>query len=150
MLSNQITSIVEAVKSGGQSAPVLLSEIHTCEVCNTLFGTDITTLDDLAERTITDLLYYNTLDGSDGAQNYKIKPLKEFTQKLHQKPSGDILIVIFRNFELFSTKSALVSSANSLLNIFEDVPTNLLIIVTSPAPQKIIPTLLSRMILIDG
>ena len=115
-----------------------------------IFATDITTLDELAERSIADLLYYNTLDGSDGAQNYKIKPLKEFVQKLHQKPSGEILVVIFRNFELFSTKSALVTSANSLLKVFEDVPPSLLIMVTSPAPQKIIPTLLSRMILVDG
>lgn len=119
-------------------------------MCNAIFGTELASLDDLAERTIADLLYYNTQDETDGVKNYSIKTLRDFVPKLHQKPSGDILVAIFRNFELFSTKSSLVTSANSLLKIFEDVPKNLLIIATSQSPQKIIPTLLSRMILIDG
>jgi DNA polymerase III gamma/tau subunit len=42
-----------------------------------------------------------------------------------------------------------MNAHNALLKIFEDVPQRLLILVTSQVPEKIIPTLQSRIVTID-
>lgn len=42
-----------------------------------------------------------------------------------------------------------MNAHNALLKVFEDVPQRLLILVTSQTPEKIIPTLQSRIITID-
>lgn len=41
------------------------------------------------------------------------------------------------------------AASNALLRIFEDVPPHVLILVTSDAPGKILPTLQSRIVLLD-
>lgn len=68
--------------------------------------------------------------------------IREQAEKLYQKPNGDILVALFRNIDILTEPAA-----NALLRVFEDVPEQLLIIVTSLSPQKIIPTLQSRMIM---
>lgn len=74
--------------------------------------------------------------------------LKEHVEKLFQKPSGSILVALFRNIEALSA-SGEQKSENALLHLFEDVPPQLLILVTSQSPGKIISTLQSRMIMMD-
>lgn len=143
MLSNQITSIIQSLKTGGQSAPLLLSEWHVCEVFYEIYGTETLSLDDLAERSITDFLYYDCSDKEN--EYHKADKIREQASRLYQKPAGDILIALFRNIEFLTEVSA-----NALLRLFEDVPTQVLILVTSRSPQKIIPTLQSRMVMIDG
>lgn len=65
--------------------------------------------------------------------------------RLYQKPSGDILLALFRNIEILTD-----TSANALLRLFEDVPVQVLILVTSRSPQKVISTLQSRMLMLDS
>ncbi len=55
------------------------------------------------------------------------------------------MIALFRSIEILTD-----TSANALLHLFEDVPPQVLILVTSRSPQKIISTLQSRMLLIDS
>ncbi len=62
MLSSQITSIITTLRSGGMSAPLLLSEMHVCEVFDVLYGTETLALEELAERGINDFLYYDCSD----------------------------------------------------------------------------------------
>lgn len=143
MLSNQIISTLDVLKSGGQSAPLLLSEIHICEVFEVVYGEQISSLDDVEERGISDFLYYNCGDKENG--HHKAENVREFAQKLYQKPAGDILMVIFRHIDILTD-----TSANALLRVFEDVPAQVLILMTSASPAKIIPTLLSRTLIIDG
>lgn len=96
---------------------------------------------------IMDLLYYDCTDGEKGNENFRVKNLKEFTPKLYEKPAGDILVTIFRHIEELE-RSNQQASENALLHLFEDVPAHVLILVTSRELQKILPTLLSRMILL--
>lgn len=143
MLSNQITSLLAVVQSGGQAAPMLLSESHVCELWELLYGREIMYLDDIVGQSVADFLYYDC--GNRDAGNHKVKNIREFAEKLYQKPSGDVLLVVFRNIEILTDESA-----HALLRIFEDIPPQVLILLTSPSPQKIIPTLLSRTLIIDS
>jgi DNA polymerase III gamma/tau subunit len=143
MLSNQILTIIADLRSAHQSAPLLLSEKHVCEVYETLYNSELTSLDELEGRSITDLLIYDCADKAAG--NHKADTLRKQTEKLHEKPAGDLLVAVFRHIDILTD-----TSANALLRVFEDVPPQVLILVTSTAPQKIIPTLLSRMLIIDG
>jgi DNA polymerase III gamma/tau subunit len=100
-------------------------------------------LSDLSEKSVHDFHYYDC--GDRKSENHKVKNIREHIEKLYQKPSGEILLAVFRNIEILTDESA-----HALLRLFEDIPSQVLILVTSQAPQKIIPTLLSRTILIDG
>lgn len=143
MLSNQILSSVQLIKEGGQSAPLLVSEMHACQIFELLYDSELDSLDELSERGITDLLYYDCSDKEN--EHHKANMVREQTVKMHQKPTGDILLAIFRNIEVLTE-----TSTNALLHVFEDVPAHVLICVTSRSPGKIIPTVLSRMIIVDG
>jgi hypothetical protein len=149
MISQQIFDTIAALKSGWQSAPLLVSEGQAAEICSVLFEEEILSLDDLENRWITDFIYYDCADRSHKwAEHYKVKVLKEHVEKLYQKPSGNILVAIFRNIEALGA-SWEQKSENALLHLFEDVPAQLIIIVTSKSPGKIISTLQSRMIMMD-
>jgi|GEM_PF-977541 len=126
---------------------MLLTEAQACELYTIVFHEEIESLDELETRGISDFLYYDCSDKSHkGSENFKVKILKEHIEKLYQKPFGTILVALFRNLEALRA-SGEQKSENALLRLFEDVPSQLLIIVTSSSPQKIIPTLQSRMIM---
>lgn len=142
MISQQILQKIEALRSGWQAAPLLVSEAQAAEICGYLFEEEIETLDELETRWITDFIYYDCSDKSQ--EHHKVEPLRKHAEKLYQKPSGDILIALFRNIDVLN-----IHGGNSLLRLFEDVPSQLLILVTSQSPGKIISTLQSRMIMMD-
>lgn len=149
MISQQILQKIDALRAGWQGAPLLVSEAGAAEICGYLFDEEIDTLDELEARWITDFIYYDCADRSHRwAEHYKVKVLKEHVEKLYQKPSGSILVALFRNIEALSA-SGEQKSENALLHLFEDVPSQLLILVTSQSPAKIISTLQSRMIMMD-
>lgn len=108
-----------------------------------LSGREVSHLDELVEQSIQDFLYYDCGNRTEG--NHKVKNIREHAEKLYQKPAGNILCAVFRNIDVLTDESA-----NALLRLFEEVPEQVLILVTSQSPQKIIPTLLSRILLIDG
>ena len=90
-----------------------------------------------------DFLYYDCSDKLSG--NHKADNVRAQAEKLYKKPAGDILVALFKNIDVMTD-----TSANSLLRVFEDVPSQLLILVTSQSPEKIIPTIQSRMIMMSG
>ena len=143
MLSNQILTIIADLRLGRESAPLLLSEKHICEVWEYISWSELLSLDELVGRSITDLLFYDCSDKTAG--NHKADNIRKQSEKLYEKPAGDLLVAIFRHINILTD-----TSANALLRVFEDVPSQVLILVTSTAPQKIISTLLSRMLVIDG
>lgn len=55
------------------------------------------------------------------------------------------MVVLFLNLDSLTNHSH-----NALLKLFEDVPKKLLILVTSQTPEKIIPTLQSRILSLDN
>jgi len=148
MISQLILEKIDTLRSGGSIAPLLVTEAETCEVLTLLFHETIDSIDTLESRGITDFLYYDCADRSHKwAEHYRVKILREHVEKLYQKPSGDILVALFHNLEALHA-SWEQKAENALLHLFEDVPPQLLILATSNAPQKIIPTLRSRMVLL--
>jgi len=100
MISQQIIEKIDTLRAGGQVAPLLVTEEQAREIYELIFSDEITSLDDLDMRGINDFLYYDCADRSHkGSENYRVKILKEHTEKLYQKPSGDILVSLFRNIE---------------------------------------------------
>jgi hypothetical protein len=97
----------------------------------------------LATRWITDFYYYDCADRTSG--NHKAEQIRNFILALSQKPSNDLQIILFRHIETLTEVSA-----HALLHIFEDVPNRTLILTTSVSPTKILPTLLSRMVILDN
>lgn len=100
MISQQIIEKIDVLRAGGQVAPLFITEGQACDIYNFIFGADIEELDELTTRGINDFIYYDCADRSTrGSENFKVKILKEHTEKLYQKPSGDILVALFRNIE---------------------------------------------------
>lgn len=120
---------------------MLVTEAQAAELFTAVFDEEIDSLDELKTRGITDFLYYDCADRESG--HHKADQVREQAEKLYTKPAGSILVSLFRNLEILTD-----TSSNALLNVFEDVPAGLLVIVTSPSPGKIIPTLQSRMIML--
>ncbi len=142
MLSQQILSAISDLKNGAQSSPMLVSEAQVCEICSEIFESDIQDIEELSDKWMMDFLYYDCGDKISG--NHKADNVRMQAEKLYQKPSGDVLIALFRNIDRLTD-----TSANSLLRLFEDVPAQVLILVTSPSPEKIIPTIQSRMLMMS-
>jgi DNA polymerase III gamma/tau subunit len=143
MLSEKILSIIETLKSGGQSAPILVSEETVCEIVTSLFGIDTHSVRQIKEKSIVDFLWYDCADTK--SKNHGVEKIRKFVEQLYQKPSEDICVALFLNLD-----SLTMNAHNALLKVFEDVPQRLLILVTSQILEKIIPTLQSRMIKIDN
>lgn len=141
MISQQIIEKIDTLRSGGQAAPLFLTEGQTCEICELIFDQEITNLDELSLRSITDCMYYDCSDKKN--KHHGAEKVREQAEKLYQKPAGNLLVGIFRHIDILTE-----TSANALLRLFEDVPAQLLILVTSRSPQKIISTLQSRMIML--
>lgn len=141
MIAQQILEKIDILRSWWQTAPLLLTEWQAWEVYNMLYHEEILSLDELETRGISDFLYYDCADKK--AKNHGAEKVREHVEKLYQKPAWDLLVALFRHIDVLTD-----TSANALLRLFEDVPTQLLIIVTSISPQKIIPTLQSRMIML--
>ncbi len=139
MLSERITSIIETLRSGGQSAPLLVSEGTACDVINDIFDIEITSLEESQEKSMTDFLWYDCADRA--SKNHGVEKTRAFTEKLYQTPAWDIFVALFLNLDALT-----MNAHNALLKVFEDVPQRLLILVTSQTPEKIIPTLQSRII----
>ena len=55
-----------------------------------------------------------------------------------------MFVAVFLNIDALT-----MNAHNALLRVFEDVPQRLLILVTSQTPEKIIPTLQSRIVTLD-
>jgi DNA polymerase III gamma/tau subunit len=142
MNKERIAHTIETLKSGGQSAPLLVSEETVCTVIRDIFGIEETSIEDIKDKSLTDFLWYDCADKK--SESHKVKFVREFVEKLYQKPVGEIFVVLFLNIEILTPESY-----NALLNIFEEVPQRLLILVTSQTPEKIIPTLQSRIISLD-
>ena len=82
MLSQQIKDIILSLQSGGQASPLLVSDETLCEICATVLDVDISELDELASRGITDMLYYDCADRD--AKHHRVEAVREHTQKLYQ------------------------------------------------------------------
>jgi len=93
-------------------------------------------------KNISDFLWYDCADKT--SKNHSVEMVRKFVEKLYKTAAGDIFVALFLNIDILTG-----NSLNALLKIFEDVPQRLLILVTSQAPEKIIPTLQSRIIRID-
>ena len=141
MISQQIIEKIEVLKTGGQTAPLFVTEGQACERYNLIFSSEIDDLDELETRGTTDFVYYDCSDKKN--KNHGAEKVREQAEKLYQKPAGNILVVLFRHIDILTE-----TSANALLRLFEDVPSQLFILATSHAPQKIISTLQSRMIML--
>jgi len=141
MISQQIIEKIDILRSGGQIAPLFVTEGQVCEIYEHIFEEDIGDLDELANKGINDYVYYDCSDKKN--KNHGAEKVREQAEKLYQKPAGDILVALFHHIDVLTE-----TSANALLRLFEDIPPQLLILVTSRAPQKIISTLQSRMIML--
>lgn len=100
MISQQIIEKIDSLRAGGQTAPLFVTEGQVCEIYEYIFDEEISDLDELSTRGINDFVYYDCADRTQkGAENFRVKVLKEHTEKLYQKPSGDILVALFRNID---------------------------------------------------
>jgi len=142
MFWERIISIIDTLKSWGQSAPLLVSEETLCEVINTLFHLNISSREEIEWKSLPDFLSYDCADTK--SKNHGVEKTRAFAERLYQKPAGDISVALFLNIDALNSHGY-----NALLKIFEDVPQRLLILVTSQAAEKIIPTLQSRIITLD-
>ncbi len=107
-----------------------------------IFGLKITSLEEIEGKSISDFLSYDCADKI--SKHHGVEKIREFVVKLYQTPVGDIFVAVFLNIDALT-----MNAHNALLKVFEDVPQKLLILVTSQTPEKIIPTLQSRIVTLD-
>lgn len=139
---NYLSQTIETVRKQWQQAPLLVTEESACKCITYITGVQEVTLTDYLDRWITDCLIYNCTDKK--RKKHSVEEIRKFIPFLYEKPAHDILLVIFHELHLLSEPAQ-----NALLKIFEDIPTNVLILITSTAPNRIITTLLSRIIILE-
>jgi len=119
-----------------------VSEETVCDIMHDIFSVEIVSLEEIEEKSIADFLWYDCSDRA--SKHHGIDKIRAFTEKLYQTPGGDISVALFLNIDALT-----MNAHNALLKVFEDVPQRLLILVTSQTPEKIIPTLQSRIVTLD-
>jgi DNA polymerase III delta prime subunit len=120
----------------------LVSEETVCEIAASLFEIEMQSIEDIEGKSIADFLWYDCADTK--SKHHGVEKIRKFVEQLYQTPSGDIFVALFLNIDALT-----MNAHNALLKVFEDVPQKLLILVTSQVPEKIIPTLQSRIVTID-
>lgn len=85
MISEKIHSILQVLIAGGQSAPLLVSEEVAQSILVDTFHIDIASLEDLEEKSIPDLFWYDCADKKH--KKHQVETLRKFTEQLYQTPT---------------------------------------------------------------
>lgn len=141
MTKTPLSSLLEKFESGHSIPPVVLSNEDVTTVVNTLRKTHFLDLYDMRKQYIEGVFFFENETGT-----IKIERTREIIEQSSKKSSSGYDIFIIERIDTLT-----LAAANSLLKLFEEVPSNILILLTSDSGREaMIETLASRVIFISS
>lgn len=141
MTNTPLTGLLEKFESGHSIPPVVLSNEDVTTVINTLKKTHFIDLYEMRKNYIEGVFFFENETG-----NIKIERTREIIEQSSKRSSSGYDIFIIERIDTLT-----LAAANSLLKLFEEVPSNILILLTSDMGRdSMIETLASRVIFISS
>lgn len=136
-----LSSLLEKFNSGHSIPPVVLSNEDVTIVVNTLKKTHFLDLHEMRKEYIDNVFFFENETGT-----IKIERTREIIEQSSKKSTSGYDIFIIERIDTLT-----LAAANSLLKLFEEVPSNILILLTSDTSRdSMIETLASRVIFISS
>lgn len=136
-----LSSLLEKFESGHSIPPVVLSDEDVTMVVNTLKKTHFIDLYEMRKQYIDSVFFFENETGT-----IKIERTREIIEQSSKRSSSGYDIFIIERIDTLT-----LSAANSLLKLFEEVPSNILILLTSDSGRdSMIETLASRVAFISS
>lgn len=141
MTITPLSSLLEKFESGHSIPPVVLSNEDVTIVVNTLKKTHFIDLYEMRKQYIDSVFFFENETGT-----IKIERTREIIEQSSKRSSSGYDIFIIERIDTLT-----LAAANSLLKLFEEVPSNILILLTSDSGREaMIETLASRVIYISS
>jgi DNA polymerase III delta prime subunit len=141
MTTTPLSSLLEKFESGHSIPPVVLSNDDVVTVVNTLKKTHFLDLYEMRKEYIESVFFFENETGT-----IKIEQTRNIIEQSSKKSGSGYDIFIIERIDTLT-----LAAANSLLKLFEEVPSNILILLTSDSGREaMIETLASRVIFISS
>ncbi|NDK19515.1 hypothetical protein GW819_01605 [Candidatus Gracilibacteria bacterium] len=141
MTKTPLASLLEKFESGHSIPPVVLSNEDVTTVVNTLKKTHFLDLYEMRKEYIDGVFFFENETGV-----IKIEQTRNIIEQSSKRSSSGYDIFIIERIDTLT-----LAAANSLLKLFEEVPSNILILLTSDSGREaMIETLASRVIFISS
>lgn len=140
-MTTPLVNLLEKFESGHSIPPVVLSDEDVATVVNTLKKTHFIDLYEMRKQYIESVFFFENETGT-----IKIERTREIIEQSSKRSSSLYDIFIIERIDTLT-----LAAANSLLKLFEEVPSNILILLTSDSGRdSMIETLASRVVFISS
>jgi DNA polymerase III delta prime subunit len=141
MTNTPLESLLEKFESGQSIPPLVLSNEDITTVVNSLNKTHFLDLYEMRKEYIEGVFFFENETGT-----IKIERTREIIEQSSKRSTSGYDIFIIERIDTLT-----LAAANSLLKLFEEVPSNILILLTSNTTRgSMIETLASRIIFISS
>lgn len=141
MTMTPLSGLLERFESGHSIPPVILSDEDVTTVVNTLKKTHFIDLYEMRKQYVDSVFFFENETGT-----IKIERTREIIEQSSKRSSSGYDIFIIERIDTLT-----LAAANSLLKLFEEVPSNILILLTSDSGREsMIETLASRVVFISS
>jgi DNA polymerase III, delta subunit len=141
MTNTPLESLLEKFESGQSIPPLVLSNEDITTVVNSLNKTHFLDLYEMRKEYIEGVFFFENETGT-----IKIERTREIIEQSSKRSTSGYDIFIIERIDTLT-----LAAANSLLKLFEEVPSNILILLTSNITRgSMIETLASRIIFISS
>ncbi|MDD2892134.1 MAG: hypothetical protein PHQ95_04160 [Candidatus Gracilibacteria bacterium] len=141
MTKTPLTSLLEKFESGHSIPPIVLSDNDVVTVVNSLKKTHFLDLYEMRKEYIESVFFFENETGV-----IKIEQTRNIIEQSSKKSGSGYDIFIIERIDTLT-----LAAANSLLKLFEEVPSNILILLTSDSGREaMIETLASRVVFISS
>ena len=141
MTKTPLSSLLEKFELGHSIPPVVLSDTDVTIVINTLKKMQFLDLFEMRKNYIEGVFFFENETGV-----IKIERTREIIEQSSRRSSSGYDIFIIERIDTLT-----LAAANSLLKLFEEVPSNILLLLTSDSGREaMIETLASRVIFISS
>lgn len=141
MTKTPLTNLLEKFESGHSIPPVVLSDEDVVMVINSLKKTHFLDLYEMRKEYIDGVFFFEN-----ETETIKIERTREIIEQSSKKSNTRYDIFIIERIDTLT-----LAAANSLLKLFEEVPSNILILLTSDRNRDtMIETLASRVVFISS
>ncbi len=141
MTKTPLSSLLDKFESGHSVPPIVLSNEDSVMVINMLKKTNFLDLYEMRKEYIDGVFFFENETGT-----IKIEQTRSIIEQSSKRASSGYDIFIIERIDTLT-----LAAANSLLKLFEEVPSNILILLTSDSGREaMIDTLASRVVFISS
>ena len=139
-MNKELSGIIDAFLTWNQTMPLLLDDSDVVQIINRIFDLDFVSLYDVETSVIANLFFFETDE-----RTFKVEKTREIIEKASIKSSWDFKVFVIKEIDKLTEQAS-----NSLLKLFEDVPSDTLFLLTTWAKENLLETIRSRVLLFSS